>query len=158
VDWDSVPVHGLCPWPNCEVPITVPPPGTAGGYTLIEHRRRTEEIVLITGAVFSTISSVAKLPRVVARTPLTSGQTCGTSCCISRPLASACVWRFMWTPLMRTRFARTVCPGSWIPSPSCSPAHAPAPSVLLYAPLSPALFSCLELLFLQARVCLLLGS
>jgi hypothetical protein len=40
VDWDSVPVHGLCPRPNCEVPITVPPPGTAGGYTLIERRWR----------------------------------------------------------------------------------------------------------------------
>jgi hypothetical protein len=26
--------------PNCEVPITVPPPGTAGGYTLIERRWR----------------------------------------------------------------------------------------------------------------------
>jgi hypothetical protein len=37
VDWDSVPVHGLCLRPNCEVPITVSPPGTAGGYTLIER-------------------------------------------------------------------------------------------------------------------------
>jgi hypothetical protein len=54
--------------------------------------------------VFSTIYSVAKLPRVVARTPLTSGRTCGTSCRMSRPLANACVWRFMWTPLMRTQF------------------------------------------------------
>jgi hypothetical protein len=40
VDWDSVPVHGLSPRPNCEVPITVPPPGTVGGYTLIERRWR----------------------------------------------------------------------------------------------------------------------
>jgi hypothetical protein len=71
------------------------------------------------GAVFSTISSVAKLPRVVARTPLTSGRTYGTSCRMSRPLVRACVWRFMLTPLMRTRFAPTACPGSWILSPSC---------------------------------------
>jgi hypothetical protein len=40
VDWDSVPVHGLCPRPNCEVPITMPPLGTAGGYTFIERRWR----------------------------------------------------------------------------------------------------------------------
>jgi hypothetical protein len=33
-------VHGLCPRANCEVPITVPPPGTAGGYTSIERRWR----------------------------------------------------------------------------------------------------------------------
>jgi hypothetical protein len=39
-DWDSVPVHGLCPRPNCELPITMPPPGTAGGYTLIARRWR----------------------------------------------------------------------------------------------------------------------
>jgi hypothetical protein len=102
-----------------------------------------------------------KLPHVVARTPLTSGRTCGTSCRMSRPLASACVWRFMWTPLMRTRFARTACPGSWIPSPSGR--VVPAPGVMLYAPLLPPLFFWLEPLWrttlcLRARVCSLLWS
>jgi hypothetical protein len=33
-------VHALCLRSNCEVPITVPPPGTAGGYKLIESRSR----------------------------------------------------------------------------------------------------------------------
>jgi hypothetical protein len=43
VDWDSIPcfmvplLFGFCPRPNCEVPITMPPPGTAGGYTLPER-------------------------------------------------------------------------------------------------------------------------
>jgi hypothetical protein len=40
VNWDSVPVHGLCPQPNCEVPITVPKHSAAGGSTLIERRWR----------------------------------------------------------------------------------------------------------------------
>jgi hypothetical protein len=64
--------------------------------------------------VFSTISSVSKLPRVVARTPLTSGRTCGTSRRMRRPLASACVWRFMWTLLLRIRSACAACPGSFL--------------------------------------------
>jgi hypothetical protein len=115
----------------------------------------------VVGAVFSTISSVAKLPRVVARTPLTSGRTCGTSCHMSRPLESACAWRFMWSPLMRTRFVRTACPGSWILSPSCR--AAPAPGVMLSAPFLPPLFSWLVLLWrttlcLRVRVCSLRGS
>jgi hypothetical protein len=59
---------------RCEVPITAPPPGTAGGYTL---------------TVFSTICSVAKL--MVARTLLISGRTCGTS---RRLLACMCTWHF----------------------------------------------------------------
>jgi hypothetical protein len=113
------------------------------------------------GAVFSTIPSVAKRSRVVARTPLTSGRTCGTSCCMSHPLASAWVWRFMWAPLMRTQFARTACPGSWILSSCCR--AVPAPGVMLYAPLLPPLFSWWALLwrttlFLRARVCSLRGS
>jgi hypothetical protein len=40
VDWDPVTMHGLRPRPDCEVPITVPPLGTAGGYTWIELRWR----------------------------------------------------------------------------------------------------------------------
>jgi hypothetical protein len=40
VDCDSVPMHGLCLLPNCEVPITMTPPGTAGGYRLIGRRWR----------------------------------------------------------------------------------------------------------------------
>jgi hypothetical protein len=121
VDWDFVPVHGLCLRQNCAVPITVPPPGTAGGYTLIERHWRCVQ----------TISSVAKLPRVAARTPLTSGWTCGTSCCMTRLLAKLCVWRFMWAPLMQTRFSSTACPGSWIFSPSCR--NVPAPGVMLFS-------------------------
>jgi hypothetical protein len=40
VPWDSIPLHGLCPRSNCQVCITRPPPGTAGGYTLVERRWR----------------------------------------------------------------------------------------------------------------------
>jgi hypothetical protein len=47
VDEDSVPVHGLCPRPNCEVPITVPPPGTAGRDTSIERRWRCVQHYLL---------------------------------------------------------------------------------------------------------------
>jgi hypothetical protein len=43
----------------------------------------------VVGATFSTISSVAQLPRVIARTPLISGRTCGTSCRMSHPLAKS---------------------------------------------------------------------
>jgi hypothetical protein len=84
----------------------------------------------VVGAVFSTSSSVAKLPRVVARTPLTSGRTRGTSYRMSRLLTSVCVWRFMRTPLMRTRFERTACPGSSILSPPCR--AVPAPGLMLH--------------------------
>jgi hypothetical protein len=98
---------------------------------------------------------------VVARTPRTSGLTCGTSCRLSRPLANASVWHFMWSPLMRTGFSCTACPGSWILSPSCRAVA--APGVMLCAPLLPPLFSWLALLWrttlcLRARVCSLLGS
>jgi hypothetical protein len=31
VDWDCVPVHGLCPRKNCKVPITMHPLGMAEG-------------------------------------------------------------------------------------------------------------------------------
>jgi hypothetical protein len=100
-------------------------------------------------------------PRVVARTPLTSGRTCGTSCRLNRPLVDACVWRCMWTPLMQTRFSRTACPGSWMLSPSCR--AVPAPGVIQCAPLLPPLIFWLTLLWrttlcLRARVCSLLGS
>jgi hypothetical protein len=40
VHWDSLPLHGHCPRPNCEVCIAAPPPDTAGGYTLLERRWR----------------------------------------------------------------------------------------------------------------------
>jgi hypothetical protein len=40
VDWDCLPKHGLCPRPNCEVDITMPPPGTAEGYKLVERHGR----------------------------------------------------------------------------------------------------------------------
>jgi hypothetical protein len=93
---------------------------------------------------------VAKLPHVVARTPLTSVRTCGTSCRMSRPLTQACVWRFMWTPLTRIPFARSACPGSGILSTSCR--AVPAPGLMLCGPLLPPLFSWLELL-LRATVC-----
>jgi hypothetical protein len=68
VDWDSVPVHGLCLRPIGEVPTTMP---LLGGTCCLR----------VVGAVFSTICSVAKLPHVVARTLLISRQTCGTSFC-----------------------------------------------------------------------------
>jgi hypothetical protein len=78
-----------------------------------------------------------------------------------QPSSRACVSRFMWTPLMRNRFAPTACPGSWILSPSCR--AAPTSDLMLCAPLLPPLFSCLELVWrtmqcLRARVCSLRGS
>jgi hypothetical protein len=146
VDWKSVFVHGLCPRANCEVPITAPLPGTAW----------VTRCLNVNGAVFSTISSVAKPPRVVARTPLTSGRTCGTSCHTSRPLESACILCFMFTHFMRTRIVRTACPGSCIVSSSCR--AVPAPVLMLSALFLPPLFSWLVLLWwttlcLRARVC-----
>jgi hypothetical protein len=107
------------------------------------------------------MATVAKPLRVVFRTPLTSGRTCGTSCRMIRPLGSVCVRPFMWTPLMRTQFVRTACPGSWILSPSCR--AVPGPGVMLCAPLLPPLFSWLELLSrttlcMRARVRSLRGS
>jgi hypothetical protein len=110
--------------------------------------------------MLSCISSLAKLPRVVAWTPLTSGRTCGTSCRMSRPLANGCVRRFVWTPWMRTRFSPTAFPGSWILSPSFGAVS--APSVVLCAPFLPPSPFWLELLWrttlcLRARVCSLRG-
>jgi hypothetical protein len=128
VDWASVPVHGLCPRPNCEVPITLPPPGTAGGYTLFERRWRCVQHYL-----FSCKASPRGFPD--------PADLCADLWDLlpHEAPASARVWRFMWTPLMRTRVVCTVCLGSWILSLSCRAAL--APGVRLCAPLLPPLFS-----------------
>jgi hypothetical protein len=68
----------------------------------------------VVGAVFSTICSIAKLPRVVARTSLISGWTCGTSCRLQRRHASPSGLRSMWTPLLQIPFAHIACPGPWL--------------------------------------------
>jgi hypothetical protein len=118
VDWDSVPVHGLCPRPNCEVPITMPPPGTAGGYTLIERRWRCVQHYL-----FSCKASPCGCPDPTD------------------------LWADLWDLLPYESPARdcvrlalhvdsfdadSVCPGSWILSPSCR--AVPALGVMLCAP------------------------
>jgi hypothetical protein len=64
VDWDSIPLQGLCPRTNCEVPITMHPPGTAGGYTLPEHRWRCVQHYVL----------VARLLCLVAPTLLMSSE------------------------------------------------------------------------------------
>jgi hypothetical protein len=80
VDWDSVPVHGLCPRPNCDVPSPWP------HLVQLAATRRFHAA----GSVYNTISSVSKPPRVVSRNPLTSERPCGTSCRLRSQLMSAC--------------------------------------------------------------------
>jgi hypothetical protein len=127
------------------------PPGTAGVYTLIERRWRCAQHYL-----FSCKASPRDCPD-----PTDLWADLGTSCRLRHRLARTCTWRFMWTPLMKIRFARIACPGCWILSPSCR--AVPAPGVMLCAHLLLPLFSGLGLLWrttwcLQVRGCSLLGS
>jgi hypothetical protein len=92
---------------------------------------------------------------------------CFRPCCESgsvdmRSLASGCVWRFMWTPLMRARFAHTACLGSWILSSTCRAVAAPdvrlcaqllAPLISWWAPSGHMRTPCP-----RAHVCSLLDS
>jgi hypothetical protein len=92
---------------------------------------------------------------------------CFRPCCESgsvgaRSLASACVWHFMWTHLMRARYARTACLGSWILSPTCR--AVPTPDVRLCAQFLPPLISWwapsghMRTPYPRAHVCSLLDS
>jgi hypothetical protein len=125
VNWDSVPVHGLCLQPNCEVPITVPKRSTAGVSTLIECRWRCVQHSLFSCKAFPRccVDSIDLWADLWDLLPLEG------------LLASACVRGFMWTPLMQTRFPRTACPGSWIFFPAYW--AVPAPGVMLCALLLP---------------------
>jgi hypothetical protein len=129
--------------------------------------RRLNVIGAALSTLLSTISSVAKLPRVVARTPLTSGRTCGTflppgapaPAVASRTRASGSACGFLSCRLGSCAL-HALAPRSWILSPSCR--AVPAPGVMLSAPLLLPFFSWLGLLWqmtqcLRIPVCALLG-
>jgi hypothetical protein len=117
-----------------EVPISVPPPGTAGGYTLIEHRWRFVQHYL-----FSCKASPRGFPDptdlwVDLRDLLPHEPPVRERECLALHVDS-----------FDADSVRARCM-PWLLDPFSFCRAVPAPSMMLYAPLLPPLFSWLELL------------
>jgi hypothetical protein len=134
VDWDSIPLHGLCPWPKCEALTTVPPLGTARGYTVRDSPWRCIQRYL-----FSCKASLLGCPDPADLwADLWDLLPFAAS---AHRRTSMCAWHIMWTPLTRSPFAHCT---PWFLSPSCT--ALPSPGVMLCARFWPLLFSWLGLL------------
>jgi hypothetical protein len=68
-------------------------------------------MLTVTGSVFSIFCSVARLPRLLARTPQISGSMPGTFCSQWQMCARTCIWCCTRTRLMQLHSVLTACPG-----------------------------------------------
>jgi hypothetical protein len=71
------------------------------------------------GAAFSSSSSAARLPRLIARILLSCGLIFWISCLVTLSRLRMCARRCMLTLLTLPLSAAFACRGSWIPSASC---------------------------------------